>query len=79
MKLIKVPRIFSIIFLIALFARSNTICQVPAKTIIRGSVTDAKTGDPISFASVSLKGTTTGTNTDAEGKFFLYISNQKEF
>ena len=39
---------------------------------IRGTVTDAGTGEPIPFASIQLKGTTTiGTSTDAIGNYTL--------
>ncbi len=37
--------------------------------LIKGKVTDAETGDPIPFAAVLLKGTSTGQNTDFEGFF----------
>jgi hypothetical protein len=38
---------------------------------LKGKVTDAETGDPIAFASVFLKGKTSGTTTDFEGNFLL--------
>lgn len=38
---------------------------------ITGSVTDASTGEPLLGASVQVKGTTTGTQTDASGNFTL--------
>ncbi|MBC6368053.1 DUF5686 and carboxypeptidase-like regulatory domain-containing protein [Algoriphagus sp. AK58] len=37
--------------------------------IIKGRVTDAETGDPIPFANVILKGTSTGITTDFEGNY----------
>lgn len=40
-------------------------------TIIRGTVTDANTGEPIPFVTVVLTGTTFGTITDKEGKYFI--------
>jgi hypothetical protein len=45
--------------------------QESEKTIISGNVTDDLTGDPLSFVSVFLKGTTVGTITDASGKYIL--------
>lgn len=37
--------------------------------IIRGTVTDNETGDPISFGTVQISGTTTAVNTDLDGFF----------
>jgi len=45
--------------------------QVLAQFVIKGKVTDSETGDPIPFASVILKGTTTGMSTDFEGNYRL--------
>lgn len=42
---------------------------------LKGKVTDAETGDPIAFASVFLKGKTSGTTTDFEGNFLLKVSS----
>ena len=56
----------------ALLLAALFICfsaQSQEKTIIRGRLTDALTGEPIPFASVFFKGTTVGTLTDAEGKY----------
>jgi len=38
---------------------------------VTGTVTDANTGEPVSFASVQLKGTTVGTATDLDGKYTI--------
>jgi hypothetical protein len=59
----------SILLLLILFINLNSFSQVPAKTVIRGTVTDAKTGEPIPFATVFLKGTTVGAITDKQGKY----------
>ena len=45
--------------------------------IIKGNVTDQK-GDPISGASVIVKGATTGTITDPYGNYELQINNENE-
>jgi hypothetical protein len=42
-----------------------------AQYTIRGTVTDAETGDPIAFANVILKGTNTGITTDFEGNYLI--------
>ena len=49
----------------------NTFSQTSDKTIIKGIVTDANTGEPLPFVSVFLKGTTVGTLTDKEGKYSI--------
>ena len=42
---------------------------------LKGKVTDAETGDPIAFASVFLKGKTSGTTTDFEGNYLLKVNS----
>jgi len=42
-----------------------------AQYSIKGKVSDAETGDPIAFANVILKGTTTGITTDFEGNYLI--------
>lgn len=42
---------------------------------LKGKVTDAETGDPIAFASVFLKGKTSGITTDFEGNYLLKVSS----
>lgn len=41
------------------------------QTIVRGVVTDAKTGEPLPFVSVILEGTTEGRNTDFNGQYHM--------
>lgn len=52
------------------------LCHFPAlaQTIIKGVVTDAKTGEPLPFVSVSIKGTTSGTSSDVQGNYELQTS-----
>lgn len=40
-----------------------------AQTLVKGKVTDAHSGDPIPFANIIFKGTTSGTSTDFDGNF----------
>ena len=40
---------------------------------VKGTVTDASTGEPVPFASLVLKGTMTGTNTDANGEYSISV------
>jgi hypothetical protein len=63
--------LFSIYLFLALSVSYNSFTQVPGKTVIKGIVTDANTGDRIPFVSVILKGTTVGTVTDKEGKYLI--------
>ncbi len=62
---------FSIFFFLFLFTGSDSFSQASEKTIIKGIVSDAKTGDPIPYATVLLKGTTVGTITDNQGKYSI--------
>jgi len=57
--------------LIFLLISLNVYPQESGKTIIRGIVTDAHTGDPVPYVSVLLKGTSVGTITDNQGKYLI--------
>lgn len=46
------------------------------QTIVRGTVKDAASGEPMPFVSVAIKGTTTGTTTDVQGYYELQTSEQ---
>jgi len=62
--------LFSLLFLFSmLFVLPNVVAQTTAKAI-SGIVLDTK-GDPLIGVSVLVKGTTTGTITDVNGKFTL--------
>ncbi len=52
--------------------KSNKTQQVGDKRVIKGTVVDA-TGAPIIGANIVVKGTTTGTITDMDGKFSLEV------
>ena len=41
---------------------------------VKGTVTDATSGEPIAFASVVVQGTMTGTATDVEGKYTISVA-----
>ncbi len=45
-----------------------------AQTVITGRVTEAGTNAPLSGATVSVKGTTTATQTDADGRFSITVT-----
>lgn len=40
---------------------------------VKGTVTDASTGEPVAFASIAVKGTTTGTSTGLDGTYTLNV------
>lgn len=45
-----------------------------AQTVINGRVTESGTNSPLQGASISVKGTTSNTQTDADGKFSITVS-----
>jgi hypothetical protein len=49
----------------------NSYAQVSTKTVIKGTITDAKTGQPIPFASAFFKKTTVGTVSDTYGWYLI--------
>jgi len=71
MRLLNISYPQLILILLSFTVVTDTFSQPPAKTVIRGIVTDSKTGDPVPFASVSFKGTAVGTITDKAGRYFV--------
>ncbi len=67
MKLLKLPDILFILLLLL------GVSSIKAQTLIRGKVTNTKK-EPLSDASIILKNTPTGINTDSAGGFSLPIS-----
>jgi hypothetical protein len=66
------PRIlfFAIMYCITGIYGSNTLySQISSNTIVKGTVIDAKTREPLPFVSVALENTTTGTLTDIDGYY----------
>lgn len=61
-------KFFVLIFIFVSLATTHTIAQ---SGILRGNVYDKATGQPVSFATVFLKGTTFGSNTDESGFFTI--------
>lgn len=51
------------------------IVAIAGKRIITGKVTDVN-GNPVSFASIKIKGTNTGINADANGAYSLKVNSQ---
>lgn len=61
---------FNPLFLITLFIFFGII-GVNAQSFIRGTVTDKKTGEPLTGATILIEGTTTGTTADIDGNYEL--------
>lgn len=66
--------------LILLFALNGSFLESysmhQGKTIVKGTVIDANTGEPLSYVSVLLKGTTIGTLTDSKGRYNIETSSE---
>ena len=60
------------LFLVVLSALMTSVAFAQNITVT-GNVTDAKTGDPVPFASVHLQGTMTGVSTNADGYYSLLV------
>jgi hypothetical protein len=61
----------SIFIFLVLFSSFDSFSQISDKTVINGSVVDAKTGFPITGVSVFLQKTTVGTITDKNGNYSI--------
>ncbi len=48
------------------------------KIVIKGKVTDANTNDPVAYASIAVKGTSIGTNTNFDGFFKLEFEKKSD-
>ena len=58
---------FSILFLLIGVALSAQ------NVAVKGTVKDASTGEPIPFASIQVKGTSTGANADVDGVYSISV------
>ena len=69
-------KIYLFIFFILCFLLANldSFSQISDKTVINGTVVDAKTGVPLTGTSVILAKTTVGTVTDKDGKYSIETS-----
>ena len=60
-----------------LFAVLSLLCPLLARgqntVTVTGTVTDSSNGEPVPFASIQLKGTMTGGNTDGEGVYSIDV------
>jgi hypothetical protein len=63
--------IFFICIAIIFTFSAEAFSQQKPKTVIKGRVTDSKTGEPVPFAAVLLENTTVGTVTDDQGNYSI--------
>jgi Ca-activated chloride channel homolog len=66
-----------IFLLIAVFAFAMLAFKSPNSFVITGKITD-KDGNPVSFASIKVKGTNTGVSADANGTFSLKVNSEND-
>lgn len=64
----------TVYFLLILGSFFLSVATQAQETVVTGKVTDAASGDPIPFANLVFKGTTTGTTSDFDGKFTIKTS-----
>ena len=58
-------------FWLSLLLLGSVVCAAAQSTRVRGTVTDAQTGEPLPFVSVYFDGTTIGISTDLDGHYSL--------
>lgn len=66
-------KIFTILFVLFLST------GIYAQTVITGTVTDSKTGEPIPGVNIKVEGKALGTNTDFDGNYSLEVSQEPPF
>lgn len=62
-------RLYTCLILVCLLGAVHLYAQA---IVVKGTVTEASTGDPVEFATVFFPGTSIGTHTDAKGYFELH-------
>jgi len=62
------------VFLFVLFMLCENSSLLAQARTVSGVIIDSKTAEPVSGASVYVKGTTNGTSTDRDGKFSIQVS-----
>lgn len=64
----KIPLKFLLLSLVVLFIATDAIAQ---KTVVRGKVTDAKTGESLPFVNLVFQDSKVGTSTDIDGNYVI--------
>ncbi|MCP9612642.1 DUF5686 and carboxypeptidase-like regulatory domain-containing protein [Coprobacter tertius] len=72
-------RILTILFILLVSTILPARIAAQQATVVTGIVTDSLTKEPLSFVSVYLKGTQSGTNTDLDGKFTLRSTSKASY
>lgn len=62
-------------FIISFLMLNGFFIEATAQNVLKGTVTDSISNEPLPFISISIKGGTTGTMTDNSGKFSLRVPN----
>jgi len=64
-----------LLLLIFFLSGSMTVCaQQLGRTVLKGVVVDAKTGEPVPYSVIAIDGTPEGTSSDSEGWFSIYTN-----
>ena len=66
-----------IFLLIAAFAFTMLAFKYPNSFVVTGKITDVD-GNPVSFATIKIKGTNSGVSADANGVFSLKVNNESD-
>ena len=66
-----------IFLLIAAFAFTMLAFKSPNSFVVTGKITDVD-GNPVSFATIKIKGTNSGVSADANGVFSLKVNNESD-
>ena len=62
-------------FILTAFLMAVSVAAFAQKTItVKGTVTDASTGEPLSGAAILIKGTPQGTIADADGRYSVNVA-----
>lgn len=77
MLLVKMPKVKNTFFLFLYLVSVGLVAQ--DTRLLSGTVYDASTGEPLPFATVSLKGTTLGTVSNAQGIYNFRIPNSSDY
>ena len=64
-------KLWVLVVVMTLISAGTSLVHGQGRGGVKGQLTDAQTGEPLMFANVALKGTTTGTVTDEEGNYQL--------
>jgi hypothetical protein len=64
------------VLLIICLVQAASVTAIAQSTTIKGTITDAKTGETLPFVSILIPGTTMGTASDADGKYAMTLREE---